>query len=559
MDATIAILSLFAGIGVFLVACNMLSGNLEAICSTRLRNLFARASDKKAVGVGIGTVATAAIQSSGATTVLVIGFVNAGIMSLTLAAAVIYGANIGTTITAQIVAWGMSGGSSSLLTTCFAAMAGVGAFLSAYAKKDKTKSIGAIIAAFGMLFVALNLMSSSMEEFAQEESVRNFLASIDNIVLLILLGAALTAVVQSSSVMTSVIIVMLMQGLIGLDQGIYLTMGSNIGSCVVAVMAGFTSGINAKRTAMIHLMFNIIGVIIFALAAVILDFSTGGSVTFGSIFSGLFGEVQIELAMFHTVFNVITVLIMLPLTGRLIRLVLRIIPDKKGDDPADGSAPHLYFVDDHMLKTPAIAVGEVKNEIVHMAELANENFVRSCRIVCTLDFSEKETFENTERQLNYTNKTLTSFLVKLSNTRLNNKDVAFVTSSFRSIIDIERVGDYAENIVEYAEKLRDNNESFSESAQNEIRDMVDIVQELYKRIMIAYTEEDDLALEDAYDYEQKVDDVTDEMADNHIRRLGEGTCSPSVGAEFLSLTSDIERIADHYINVGKTIRELPRK
>ena len=550
MDVTVAVLSLIAGIGVFLVACTMLSSNLEAICGSKLRHLFARASDKKLVGVGIGAAATAAIQSSGATTVLVIGFVKAGIMSLTLAAAIIYGANIGTTITAQIVAWGSSG-SSALLTYCFAAMAGIGAFIAAYSKKDKTRSIGSAIAAFGMLFVGLQLMSDSMADFAQEESVRDTLASIDNLVVLVLIGAALTALVQSSSVMTAVIIAMIASGLIGLNQGIYITIGSNIGSCVVAIMAGMSSGPNAKRTALIHLLFNIIGALIFIVIGYILIY--GFHTDYGSIFGGVFPTQQIDLAMFHTVFNVVTVLIMLPFTKYLVNIVMRIVPEKSA---RSGSGPHLYFVDDHMLKTPAIAVGEVKNEIVNMAALAQENFHRALNIIRTLDMSEAERFAEVEDQLDYTNKELTHFLLKLSNTKLSDRDSTYVSTAFRTVMDLERVGDYAENIVEYAQKLKATNESFSVQACEEITEVENIVDGLYEKIMKAYTTRSEAVLEEAYEIEETVDTVTDNMADRHIERLGQGICSPTVGAEYLSMTSDIERIADHFINVGKTIREL---
>ncbi|MCQ2070989.1 MAG: Na/Pi cotransporter family protein [archaeon] len=551
-----AVLTLLAGIGVFLIACTTLSSNLESVCGSRLRSLFSKASDKKLVGVGIGAVGTAAIQSSGATTVLVIGFVNAGIMSLTLAAAVIYGANIGTTITAQIVALGMMGGNTVSLTVIFAALTGVGAFVAAYSKSDKTRIWGSIIAAFGMLFVGLSMMSGAMSEFAQMDSVKEFLASIKNLVLLVIIGAALTAVVQSSSVMTSVVITMLVAGLVDLEQGIYLTMGSNIGSCVVAIMAGFTSGLNAKRTAMIHLLFNVIGVVIFVAIGLLLGFATGGEFTYGSIFAGLFGEPQTQLAMFHTVFNVITVIIMLPLTSALIRVVMRIVPDEKNSVPTDPSGPHLYFVDSHMIKTPAIAILEVKNEIVHMAEMAMNNFSRSCRIICNLDFSEKEAFEKEENNINYVNKEVNAFLVKLSNCKLSSADLTYLSTAFHTLNDIERVGDYAENIVEYADKLQKYGDAFSDIAKSEIQDVESLIQGIYENVMVAYKNIDFNALDAAYDLEEKVDVLTDDMAENHIKRMSVGLCSPSVGAEFLALTSDVERIADHFINVGHTIKEL---
>ncbi len=553
MDYAIAILSLLAGIGVFLVACTMLSGNLETICSTKLRTLFAKASEKKLVGVGIGAAATAAIQSSGATTVLVIGFVNAGIMSLTLAAAIIYGANIGTTITAQIVAWGSSG-SSDLIMYLFAAMAGIGAFIAAYGKKDRTRSIGSVVAGFGMLFVGLELMSDAMGDFAADDSVREFLSHIENVILLVIIGAILTAIVQSSSVMTAVIIAMIGAGLLDLNQGIYLTLGSNIGSCIVAILAGMSSGLNAKRTALIHLLFNVFGVIMFVVFGFFMQIFAG--TTFGDLFSGVFPSLQIDLAMFHTIFNVITVIIMLPLTSKLIALVTRILPDKHSkqtESTPDG--PHLFFVDDHMLTTPSIAVGEVTNEITNMASIAMKNFKISIKALTTLETDDLEEFKKNDKQLDYTNEELTKFLLKLSNTKLSDKDSSYVSTAFRTITDIKRVGDYSENIIEYAQRLKTIHNNFSDFACDEVRSAETLVEKLYEKVIFALMHKDDASLEEAFGIEQQVDDLTDTMADNHIKRMGEGVCSPSVGAEFLSATSDIERIADHLLNVGKTIRE----
>ena len=555
-----AILMLLAGIGVFLIACMMLSNNLESICSSRLKSLFAKASDKKLVGVGIGTVTTAAIQSSGATSVLVIGFVNAGIMSLTLATAIIYGANIGTTATAQIVALGMFGGDSMSFTVIFSALAGIGAFIYSYAKKDKTRKIGGIIAGFGMLFVGLDLMSSSMSEFAGSEAVIDFLSNIDNLILLIIIGFLLTALVQSSSVVTSIAIVMLVQGLISLEQGIYITMGSNIGSCVVAVLAAMSSGLNAKRVAAIHLSFNIFGVILFTIAGFIITTVTSGGCTFGTIFADMFPNApQTQLAMFHTIFNVITVIIMLPLTSQLIAFVTKILPDKKKDvEIADDDEPHMYYINEYMLKTPAIAVLEVKNEMVNMSKLAIENFDYACNVVCSMENANYKEFRAKEKELNYLKKNIPRFIVKLSNTELDRKDSIYVSTVYRTVTDLERIGDYSKNIIGYAEKMKVSSDEFSDYAKDEIREVQGLIDQLYQKIHKAYVDQDYDALNEAYEIEDRIDDVTDRMADNHIARISDGICSTSAGAEFLSLTSDAERVADHFINMGKTIKELRR-
>ncbi len=553
-----AILTLIAGIGVFLIACKMMSSNLESLSSNKLKALFAKTSKSKLIGVGIGTVATAAIQSSGATTVMVIGFVNAGIMSLMQAATIIFGANIGTTITGQIVALGMFGANAISTTIVFSAFAGIGAFIMMFAKKDVVQKVGGILAGFGMLFVGLNMMSGSMEEFASLDSVKHFLASISNPVLLVLIGAILTAVIQSSSVMTSLAITMVFTGLITLDQGIYLTLGSNIGSCVVAIIAGIGSGTNAKRTALIHLIFNIAGVVVFMLVGLILREASKGSITFGSLFAKMFpNALNTQMAMFHTIFNVITVILILPLTNLLVKLVTKIIPEKKKKEDKD--APHLYYIDEHLLTTPPIAVQQTKNEIVNMAEIAMRNFTLSCDIVCSMDFKNIEKFRNNENQLNFLNKELVRFIIKLSKLEMSDKDRMYLSSALHTITDLERVGDYAENIVEYAEKMSSADERFSDDAVEEIHEMQQLIDELYQKVMKAYVNGDMASLKEANAIEERIDEFTEQMQDGHIRRMDKGICTSDIGAQYMSLASNAERVADHFINVAKTIKDYSVK
>lgn len=555
-----AILTLLAGIGIFLVACTMMSSNLESLSSEGLKNLFSKASKSKWLGVGIGTVGTAAIQSSGATTVMVIGFVNAGIMSLGQAATIVYGANIGTTVTGQIVALGMFGSGMISTTIIFSGMAGIGAFIKMFAKKDNMKLIGGILTGFGMLFVGLSMMSGAMESFAKLDSVKAFLAGITNIFLLVFIGAILTAIVQSSSVMTSVAITMVVAGLITLDQGIYLTMGSNIGSCVVALLAGVGGSKNAKRTSYIHLIFNISGVVVFMIIGGILSLVTGGNLNFGVIFERMFPSApQTQLAMFHTVFNVLTVLMIMPLTNLLIKVVTAIIPDNEiitdEEDEKKEVKERLYYVDQNMLRTPFIAVQQTKYEIVNMAGLAIGNFDIALDIVCSLDFSKEEEFAANEKELNYINRELVNFIVKLSKLPLREKDHDYISTAIRSISDLERVGDYAENIVGYAKSLAEENQIFSVSAIAEIRYMQERISQLFENVMNAYIKHDFKALEEANKIEEDIDRITQRMESNHITRLEEGICTPMVGAHYLSLSSNAERVADHLVNVAKTIEE----
>ena len=554
-----AVLTLLAGIGIFLVACTMMSSNLEALSSDGLKVLFSKASKSKWLGVGIGTVGTAAIQSSGATTVMVIGFVNAGIMSLKQAATIVYGANIGTTVTGQIVALGMIGSNAISSTLLFSGLAGVGAFIKMFAKKEKVKLVGGILTGFGMLFVGLSMMSGAMESFAQLDSVKTFLAQITSVLLLVLIGAVLTAIVQSSSVMTSVAITMVVAGLISLNQGIYLTMGSNIGSCVVALLAGIGGSKNAKRTSYIHLIFNVSGVVVFVLLGFVISLVSGGNFSFGIIFEKMFpGAPQTQLAMFHTFFNVLTVLLVMPLTDLLIKVVQKIIPDSKTDEETKETEERLYYVDEKMLKTPPIAVSQTKAEIMNMAGIAMTNFNLSLDMVCNLDFSKEEEFRANEKELNFINKELVNYIVKLSKLSLREKDHKYVSTAIRSISDFERVGDYAENIVEYARSLADEGEEFSVSAVAEIRYMQEKITELFDHVMKAYKNQDLTELDETEKVEAEIDKITARMASNHIRRLEEGICTPAVGAHYMSLSSNSERVADHLVNVAKTIKEYKK-
>lgn len=552
-----ALLILLSGIGIFLIACQMMSSNLESASSRRLKQMFAKTSSNKLAGVGIGAAATALIQSSGATTVMTIGFVNAGIITLFQAATIIYGANIGTTITAQIVALGMFGKSTLSTTLIFSALTGIGAFMMMFSKKARLKTLGGIIAGFGMLFVGLSLMSGSMETFAAQDSVKSFLARIENPILLVIVGALLTAIIQSSSVMTTIALAMVVSGLISLDQGIMLTLGSNIGSCVVAVLAGISGGRNARRTALIHLLFNCSGVIIFLLASWIMSLFSSGSVSLGTMFSKAFpGAPQTQLAMFHTFFNTVTVIIMLPLTSALVNTVKRLIPDSEQDNAKDEGF-RLHFLNDNILRNAPVAVGYVKKEILRMADLAKENTNNAIDAITTLDFSHLNGFKEKEEELDFINKALVEYVVRLSSgSGLSQKDKIYLSTTFRTVRDIERIGDYAENITEYAYNLSNSSQHFSQMAKKEIAELKEKLNTLYDKAIDAYSNEDFEALAQANILEEEIDDIKEKMEENHIQRLSQGICTPTVGAQYLSLSSNAERIADHLINVAKSIRNL---
>ncbi|MBQ1842567.1 MAG: Na/Pi cotransporter family protein, partial [Bacteroidales bacterium] len=409
-----------------------------------------------------------------------------------------------------------------------------------------------ILAGFGLLFVGLELMSGSMENFAALDGVKTFLASISNPLLLVLLGTVFTAIIQSSSVMTSIALAMVVTGLIGIDQGIYLTLGSNIGSCVVALIAGMTSGTNAKRTALIHLLFNCTGVAIFMLIAWGLGWF---DISFGDLFERLFPSApQMQLAMFHTFFNTVTVVMMLPLTAALVALVKRIIPEKQVSEKPEFS---LRYVDENMLRTPPVAVSQVKREILRMGDIALGNVDRALDMATQLDFTQKNLFERDERELNFINQDLIGFVVRLSGSRgLGEKDRTYLSGTYRNIRDLERIGDYAENIVEYATALADSHQSFSEEAKYEISQLKVLLHRLYGYAVEAYQDESLDSLDKANVIEEEIDDYTKRMEEGHIARMEKGICTPSVGAQYLELSSNAERIADHMINLAKSIKSI---
>ena len=546
-----AFLSLLGGIGVFLYGMKLMGDSLEMVAGNEIKRMFAKISNKKLIGVGIGTVTTAVVQSSAAIIVMSMGFVNSGLMSLTQAITISYGANIGTCVTALIVAVGVGGFADVQLTVIFAALAGVGALMIMFTKKDKVKKIGGIITGLGMIFVGLSVMTSSMSIFSQSDKISAFLAKISNPALLLLFGILFTALIQSSSAVSGIVITMVasVPALLQFDQALYIILGSNIGTCITSLIAAIGTNTNAKRAAVINVFYKTVGVIIFGILSI--------WVPFGKMFS-VFKAPALQVAMFHLFFNVVATVIFFPFTNLMVKASEKIMPEKK--KPVDENEPHLYFLEERLLRTPPVAVAQLKNEIENMAEIAKSNFDKCMDAVMVGKVSDViDEIAKNEKCLNFLNREITKYLVKLSQVDLSEDDKILISTSYHTVSDIERIGDYAENISEYAEKMEADKLTFSPKAISEIQTLKATITNLYDEVMKTYKEVTLDYIDKVNEYEESVDRQKEEMGEHHIERMNKGECTPEVGAIYLSLASNAERVADHMTNVAYAVRSYAKK
>ena len=538
MTVFLCILALLAGSGVFMVGMNMLSSNLEKIAGNKMKSLLGKISNNRFAGVGIGASVTAIIQSSAATTVMAIGFVNAGVMTLMQATAIIMGANIGTTVTGLLVSL-----SSFDISLYFSVFTFIGIMMM-FIKNDKVKIIGGILAGLGLLFVGLDLMSNAFNDPAIKEFFIEIFTSINFPLLLILCGIVFTALLQSSSAATGLVIVMVGNGAIDVSSALFIILGSNIGTCVTAIIASIGTTTNAKRTAFIHLAFNVIGTIIFTIFIWIF---TPYIVSFLDAIFPNNGEMQI--ALFHIIFNVTTTLLLLPFIKWLVRLAELVIREKKKE-----SAPAftLKYVDDRLLTTPPIALMQVKKEVEYMASLANENLERSFDVIFLKDKTKIDKVYEVEEHINFMNNALTKYLIKLSSL-VNSDEEKIIGSYFHVLNDIERIGDHAENFLEVGIKLIENNLSFSKEGEEEVKTMYSKVLAMYDLAIEGFDDVKKNHLKELDKYEQQLDDMKDDLSSSHFDRLADGKCSIEMGDMFYSIISGLERVGDHLVNVGYSI------
>ena len=521
-----SILMLLAGVGVFIAGMNMLSQELKKSAGGGLKKLLGKITSNRFAGVGVGAAVTAIIQSSSATSVMVIGFVNAGVMTLAQATSVILGANIGTTITGVIVSL-----KSLPIGEIAAALSFVGVMMTFF-KKDMVKQIGGILCGFGLIFVGLDIMSSALAAQEIKDFFIEMFKHIDFPLLLILLGTVFTAVIQSSSAATGIFITMVGTGALGLNDALFLVLGANI-ACLGA-------GTNAKRTAFIHVMVKTFGAILFM--ALIWPFQDKVVWLLEKIPSP-----EMQLAWFHVAFNVLTTLVMLPFIKQIVWLAEKVIPEKKVVEKM-----HLKFVDDRLLKTPTVALMQVKREVGYMAALAQENIERS---FAALQKDGEKTFvaiEETEGIIDFTNHALTKYLVKLSSF-VDRKDEKQVGAYFHVLNDLERIGDHAENFGEIAVQMQERGLEFSDGAKAELKNMEDCVLKMFKIALEAISSGNPAHLGELTALENQTDELKRELSSKHYVRLAEGGCKIELSPYFTSMVTGLERVADHLVNVGYSI------
>ncbi len=548
---------ILGGITVFMIGMSMMGSNIEKAAGKSMRRLMGKATKNRFVGVGTGAAVTAIVNSSAATTVMIVGFVNVGLMTLTQAASVIMGANIGTTISAFIMALSSAGGASFSAAAVFALVAFVGFVFTLVGKSDKFKQVGAILEGVGLIFIGLNVMSGAVGDMLDNENVEGAIEgmfiAIGNgketltweIIVLFLLGVLLTALMQSSAALTAIIISLASSNLISLQMAMCIILGANVGTCLTSLISSFGASVNAKRTAAVHLLFNVAGCLIF-----IFPVAFAGKYI-AQFLNGIIPQTQWQIAIFHMVFNLLTTALLLPFLKYLVKLACLIVPEKNGGEEQEDSDT----LDLRILKTPAIAVGQVRKQLLKMGEDAFTNYKLSLDMLMSGDLSRKDEFAERENNINAANKYIVSFLIRLSLTEISELDEKKVSSFFRVVSDIERVGDYAENIVEYAQKLIEDKVEFTDSAKDEIREMDSHISNLYKYVCSVFADSDLKYTVDVEREEQETDRMNEVMQQSHIQRMADGKCSAEAGALFLQLAVNMERIGDHMHNIANSVKD----
>ena len=545
------------GIGMFLYGMNTMADGMQRSAGGKMKKLLGYLTSNRLLAIIVGAVITAIIQSSGATTVMVVGFVNAGLMTLVQAVGVIMGANIGTTITAWIVSLGQLGDAAKVMNPSFYApfLIGIGAFVILFSKKDKVKNAGEIIVGIGLLFEGLTFMSSSIAPYTNAPIFSQAFQIVgSNPFLGILIGIIVTAVLQSSSASVGILQTLALNGVVTTNAAIYITLGQNIGSCVTALISSAGTTRTAKRAACMHILFNIAGALLFG---------TVGFILF-SIYPALAAHniTSVEISVFHTFFNITCTLVMFPFANLLVKISGLIVREnEKQDDFAELEAKDAVAAeiarhfDSRLLGQPSVAVETAKNEVIAMGNLALDNIKYAAEATQKNDQTMVDKVYEIEHKVDLYEKYLTDFLIKVNNLSITQEQHLLVKNLFHAIIDIERVSDHAENIAELAKYKIEHQIIFSEKGTQELNQLWDKVVHCFEEAVKARGTGSGQAIQNVLRIEDEVDDLEEELRNKHIERLSAGLCIPSNGVVFLDILSNLERMSDHANNIVDCIQE----
>ncbi len=545
------IFGFLGGLGMFLYGMDIMADGMQKTAGSKMSSFLRMLTNNRFLAVALGALITAIIQSSGATTVMVVGFVSAGVLNLTQAVGVIMGANIGTTITAWIVSMSQLGDAFEVLKPSFYApcIIGIGALLLVFSKTQRKKTVGEIMIGLGLLFTGLDFMSGAIKPYTDAPVFSQAFTLLGgNPLLGMLAGALVTALLQSSSASVGILQTLAMNGIVTTNAAIYITLGQNIGSCVTAMLSSAGGSRTAKRAAVIHLTFNVIG----AFLVGVLGFAF---FTMRPVFA-MRNISAVQISMFHTVFNLTMTALLFPFANQLVKISGVLV---KGGEEAPAAeneeeAATLKHLDERIFESPAFAIETAALEVVHMGQITQTNVKRALETILTGNLEAVEDVYKTEKTIDNMEKMLTEYLIKVENLSLNEQQKKVVTNLFYSISDIGRVGDHAENMAEQAEYMVKNNLEFSELGIHDLEDISESVLKSFRYAIDARQSGNMDSVRKVSQYEDEVDAQEEELREKHIERLSKGECVPSAGIVFLDILSNLERISDHAYNLAGYVK-----
>lgn len=536
------VLALLGGLALFLYGMQMMSTGLEAAAGNRMKSILEKLTSNRIKGVLVGAAITAVIQSSSATTVMVVGFVNSGLMTLKQAVWVIMGANIGTTITGQLIALDIGA-----IAPLFA-ITGVGAIM--FIKSEKVHHISSIFAGLGILFMGMDMMGAAMSPLKESEAFISLMTKFDNPLLGILVGALFTAVIQSSSASVGILQALASTGMIPLSSAVFVLFGQNIGTCITAVLASIGMKVNAKRTTVIHLLFNIIGTVLFTVICLVTPYVTW-------IEAMTPGDPVAQIANAHTVFNIVTTLLLLPFGTHMANIAVRILPDSKKADDEDLRLKYIRpFESSYAIGHSAVAVSQVRDEVNRMRDMVAKNISDSFDSLVQYDEKLRKKVSEREEYIDFLNKGISEYIVSLMASEMNMSDSRKINGYYAIISNLERIGDHAVNLAEYGDDMRKWEIDFSDTVKEELNEMKAQCIAALDNLKEVTSENVERILSQAVIIEQKTDDMRDKYFKKQMQRLKKGKCKPQSGIVFSEILTDFERMGDHALNIAQQYREM---